>query len=331
MAVDPLTARITLTQPDARILSAYVPILPKHIWGKIPKDDLTKFNPCCPMIGSGPFIVTKLDRKGTSILEPNPYFYGPKGSIQRILMTKYQDKEAQLRDIKLNRLDAILQADSEWIKSVDDPELTVWGAAYVGFKELAFNSCPPEGSPTCTGPGPDVAVAVVQDPAIRLALAWGHRQGQPRPHGVRRRGTARDRNHLAVLRRQGLLHDHGRGRASDTPSIRRRRRRSSPTVAGHVRRGGTCEKDGVKAEFTLIARSSSREDQNAANRIRAWANELGIKINLSIITDDALNSQIYNPTSSTKKADADKYEPTYDAFIWGWFGDLGRPTTTSRS
>ena len=96
-------------------------------------------------------------------------------------------------------------------------------------------------------------------------------------------------------------------------------------MAGHVRPGGTCEKDGVKAEFTLIARSSSREDQNAANRIRAWANELGIKINLSIITDDALNSQIYNPTSSTKKADADKYEPTYDAFIWGWFGDLGTP------
>ena len=38
-----------------------------------------------------------------------------------------------------------------------------------------------------------------------------------------------------------------------------------------------------------------------------------------------MNAKIYNPTSSKAAADADKYEPTFDAFIWGWFGDLTTP------
>ena len=36
-----------------------------------------------------------------------------------------------------------------------------------GYWEIAFNSCPPKGSPICSGPGKGVKVKVVQDPAIR--------------------------------------------------------------------------------------------------------------------------------------------------------------------
>ena len=42
---------------------------------------------------------------------------------------------------------------------------------------------------------------------------------------------------------------------------------------------------------------------------------------LSVVSEDQINERIY-PTSPT---DQNKYEPTYDAFYWGWGGDNDSP------
>ncbi len=125
--IDDLTVRYTLKQPDARVLSAYTPVLPEHVWGKVPIEDISSFAPCCPMVGTGPFMITEYDPKGTTILEPNPHFWGREGQIERILMIKYGDKEGQLRDIELNQLDAIIAGDAKWVSQIeDDPSLQAW-------------------------------------------------------------------------------------------------------------------------------------------------------------------------------------------------------------
>ena len=169
----PTTFVIHMKRPDARIVSAYVPIVPKHIWDKVPLDKLNKFNPCCPMVGSGPFYVKSLNAQGTSVMLPNPYFYGPRGHIQRILLIRYQDEEGELRDLKLGNVDAINVGRPTWVDQLRaDREVHVWSTPAPGFNELAFNSCPPTGSPICTGPAPGVHAKVVQDLAIRHALQW---------------------------------------------------------------------------------------------------------------------------------------------------------------
>ena len=103
--VDDLTVKITLPEPNVRMSSLYIPILPKHIWEKADLKKIKDFDPFTEItdattgekkkaiIGTGPFMVTKLDKKGTTILERNPYFYGPKGEIDRMLMVKYGEKE----------------------------------------------------------------------------------------------------------------------------------------------------------------------------------------------------------------------------------------------
>src|SRR6478735_8231248 len=86
--VDDLTVKITLTDPNVRMSSLYIPILPKHIWEKVDKKKIKDFDPFTEVkdattgktfkaiIGTGPYMVTKLDKGGTTILERNPYFYG---------------------------------------------------------------------------------------------------------------------------------------------------------------------------------------------------------------------------------------------------------------
>ena len=76
-ALSPTVVQIKMKRYDARILSAFVPIVPKHIWAPhgASSAKLTHFNPCCPMVGSGPFTVQSINPNGTSILVPNKYFY----------------------------------------------------------------------------------------------------------------------------------------------------------------------------------------------------------------------------------------------------------------
>ena len=53
-----------------------------------------------------------------------------------------------------------------------EPNVKLWSSPAPGFDELAFNSCPPQGSAGCTGPAPSVNTFVVQNQAIRTAINW---------------------------------------------------------------------------------------------------------------------------------------------------------------
>lgn len=321
--VDDHTVVYTLKRPDARVLTAYTPVLPEHVWGRVPLDEIPDFAPCCPIVGTGPFTITELDPSGTTILKPNPYFWGPKGQIERILMIKYGDREGQLRDIKLNQLDAILIGSSKWVGSIEgDSELRAWSVPSPGFRSIAFNMCPPGGGDpanTCTGPAEDIRYEVVQDPAIRVALAWAiDRQdlvdtvysGQASPgNGFISPFYARYYQSYADDPEIGYHYDPDRARQILAEG------------GWECPADGICTKDGIPAQFKMLVRSEAQEEQNAAKRVAAWAADVGIQIDISIITSDALIDLNYE----TSPEDDALYQPNYEAFLWGWGGDLPSP------
>ena len=322
---------ISLNKPDARIPSAYVPIVPKHIWDKADPAKVKDYDPMQPtgadgsgpkaMIGTGPFMVTKIDPKGTSILEPNPNFYGDPGQIDRILITKYGQPEGLLRDIKLDLLDATLTGDSAWKNGLEGNEdVRFWEAPAPGFTEIAFNSCPPGGKEACTGPGKDVHVEVVQDPAVRKALAWAiDREDLSR---TVYNGTAEPGNGIIspFYKRYftSFADDPVIGYGFDPQKARGIMQQGGWDCPSG---GGVCTRDGEEARFQLLVRSTNADEKRAAQRIKAWAEDVGIRIDLSVVTEDTINARIYN----TSPSDEDKYEPTYDAFLWGWAGDVPTP------
>jgi len=322
-AIDDFTVRYTLKQRDARVLTAYTPVLPEHVWGTQSMGEIASFDPCCPMVGTGPFMITELDLKGTTILTPNEHFWGTKGQVERILMIKYGNKEGQLRDIKLNRLDAVMFGEANWVDNVEkDPNLRAWAIPTPGFTSIAFNMCPPGGGDpknTCTGPAEGVNWEVVQDDAIRESLSW-----------------AIDRDALVETVYDGQA-DPGNGFISPFYKRYFQSYADDPEIGYHYDPGkasqvlaeggwacpsdGVCEKDGIRAEFELLVRSEEKEDQNVAQRIKAAAIEVGIQINISIITSDSLIGRNYE----TSPEDKQKYAPNFDAFLWGWGGDLPSP------
>ena len=322
-APDPQTVVLTLDKPSAKMTSIYIPILPEHKWKDAPNKKgaaIQKFEEKLPIIGTGPFMVTKLDRKQTTVLEQNPNFWGdPKPKMDRILLTVFGDPEAVLRDLKSKKLDALVSGNSRWVKELEsDDSLRVWSAASPGFTEIAFNSCPAAGAGTCTGPGKGANVAVVQDPAIRQALAYAiDRQnlvdtvyaGQATPgNGLISPYYSRFYQSYADDPDYGYPHDPEKAK-------------EVLAAGGWVCEGdAVCEKNGVKAHFELMTRVDNTEETNAGKRIKAWARDVGIDIDVQPVTEDAINNKIY--ASGTKP---DTYAPTYDAFLWGWAGDPDTP------
>ena len=121
-AVDDLTVRLTLDQPSAKMTSIWIPILPKHKWTganvKAGSTAIQKFAEKLPIVGTGPFKVVEVDKKGTTVLERNEFFWGePKPVMERILLTVFGDQEGALRELRGKRLDAIVSGNSKWVRS----------------------------------------------------------------------------------------------------------------------------------------------------------------------------------------------------------------------
>ncbi|MFI5939312.1 ABC transporter substrate-binding protein [Streptomyces uncialis] len=315
---DPLTVVFSLSAPDARLESAFVPVLPAHVFAKYPVESIDKIRMPLPAVTTAPFRITAYKKGGTTVLTANPAFRGERPAMRRVLLVHYQAGEAALRDIRLGSLDMVADGDSSWVaKLKKDRDITVWSSPAPGYSEIAFNSCPPGGAGDCAGPAKNVRTAVVQDPAVRRALAWG----------IDRDNLSRTIYAGQNLPADGLISPYYsayyKGFAKD-PEIGYRH---DPARARALLKDGgwdcattPCVKDGTKAEFEMMVRATSTQDQNAVRRVRAWAAEIGITIDMSVVTEDALNNAIYNP-SSVKGRTA----PSFDAFYWAWSGDVGTP------
>ncbi len=96
---DDTTVVINTTQPDARMVGGlFIYILPEHIWGKVPPDELTgSYQPELPLVGSGPFIVTEFERNRIIRMEPNPEWRGDAPNFDEIQYIKYGTEDAAER------------------------------------------------------------------------------------------------------------------------------------------------------------------------------------------------------------------------------------------
>jgi peptide/nickel transport system substrate-binding protein len=313
VAPNSTTVVLHLSAPDVRISSIFVPIMPAHIFAKYPVKQLDKIAWPLPSVTTAPYQISSWDKDGTTVLTTNPRFRGPKPVVQRVLVTHYSNQDGVLRDLKLGDLDMIVDGDSRWAATLKgNASIQMWSSSAPGFQEVAFNSCPLTGAGDCNKPGSDVHVKVVQDHAIREALAYG----------INRPDIAQANYAGQSQPAYGIISPYYSTYYKDWSHDPQIGYQYSPAKARQVLAAGgwdcsssPCTKDGTKAEFTLYVRTNDDAGQNAMRRVVAQASEIGIKITMSIVTEDALNNKIYAPGKGGN------YDPDYDAFYWAWTGD----------
>jgi peptide/nickel transport system substrate-binding protein len=218
---DDETVVITTKQPDARIVGGlFIYIIPEHIYGKVPIEDLTgSYQPDLPLVGTGPYMVTEFNRGRIIRMERNPEWRSPEPGFDEIQYIKYGNQDGVERALRLGEIDMVVEVDPSTFERIQsDPNIEALSSPSPSYTQLAFNLCPEKLCPDAEfNPAiQDVAVRQrdrvprIRHPALVLR---GVLRGAGAELPARRRAGEADSRRRRLGRQRRWPADQGRGGA----------------------------------------------------------------------------------------------------------------------
>ncbi|WP_440945109.1 ABC transporter substrate-binding protein [Methanosarcina sp. T3] len=261
VAVDDYTVEFNLNDPQATFINklASLGIVPEHAY-----NESYGQNP----IGSGPYRFVQWDKGQQVIFEANPDYYGQEPYFKKITML-FMASDAAFAAAKAGQVDLAEIPASYAYQKVDGMKIVSLDS--IDARGISFPVLPSTGKKTEYGYA--IGNNVTSDIAIRKALNIGierqilidgalNGQGKEEFTGV---------DKLPWGNKDAIFED---GDPEGAKEIL--------TEAGweDTDGDGILEKDGLKAEFTLLYPSTAQERQALAVSISEEARKLGIKINV---------------------------------------------------
>jgi peptide/nickel transport system substrate-binding protein len=305
VAVDPTTVRIECSEPKSDLTHAYLPVLPEHIWDKVPPAKAgSTYRNSPPLVGSGPFLIQEWKSGSYLRLTRNPYYWGPEPAVDEILFVVYQNAETMVSDLQTGALDAaqgILPAQLPAVKGMSG--MTAIDFNYRNWDYLSFN---------CYDSPDSLGNPVLVDPRFRQALNY-----------------ALDRDKLAKIAYSGFAAAgttimppdnwtdpdyHWQPPADQLYSFDLARANQLLDEAGYAKGAdGLRGFKGKPISLRFWTLADNVQEQTAGKMMTGWFRELGLRIEFEVIDTGALISRVYNYESAT-------YKPDFDMYIWYWDG-----------
>ena len=308
-AVDPTHVRIDCSTPAPSLLvnMAAFPILPEHIWSKLPyKTATSTFVNKPPIIGSGPFECMQWKKNDFLVMNANKNYWRGAPHVDQIVFQAYTNADTMGEDMRTGAIDGcdgLLDAQMRMLKNV--PGITVRAISVNGYDELGFN---------CYTGGPSLGNPVLKDWKFRQALQW-----------------AVDKNKLCQIAYGGMAapadtvvtanyyHNpdwHWTPPADEAYTFNLAKAGEMLTAAGYpLKNGVRVDKTGKPITLRLWARSEYPQSITCGKFMTGWFRQLGLKIDFSTVDDGALEDALYNTVNG-------KFDPNYDMFEWGWYNDI---------
>jgi len=299
-APDDQTVVITSKRPNAVMTALYVPILPEHIWGKVPDPKVESYANV-PMVSSGPFQVTEVKIGKYVKMERNPHYqdgFGAEPTVDEVLFEIYQTQDSLVADYKAGNLDAAIELDPGFYRSLKGvPGSTSVAAPGLGFHELGFN---------CWNSPKSKGNPLLRDVRIRQAVNW-----------------AIDKQAIAAIAMDGLAPAgtsllspvdtffHWNVPPAEQYSYDPAKAKQILDDAGYKMgpNGVRVAPNGKPLKFRLAALNEYPMDITAAKKISAYLKDVGIGITLQVMDENAFTNANYD------NADDDLY-------IWSWTADI---------
>jgi peptide/nickel transport system substrate-binding protein len=122
-------------------------ILPKHVWGKFAVGDgkaLRQYLPQndLPIVSGGQYVLTQYDKKGTTILERNPNFYGTPPNADAIGIQWFANSDAMVTAFTSGELDFISAPLTAVSALEDNSDIELIEAEGYQINNFIFNSNP---------------------------------------------------------------------------------------------------------------------------------------------------------------------------------------------
>jgi peptide/nickel transport system substrate-binding protein len=295
-ATDDTTLVIENSKPASGMLALYIPILPEHIWSKVPKDKLDSW-PNIPTVGSGPFQVTQVKMGRYVKLEVNDAYFEGAPTVDEIYIQIYRDPDAAVQDFKAGNLDVIALAGANYLRSVQNVKGSQSGAyPSIGLWEMGFN---------CWDSPKSKGNPVLKDAAFRNAVHW-----------------AIDKKKLVMTCMAGLAEPgtsvvsplspyHWEPPADVAVTYDPEKAKQLFDEAGYkdVNGDGKREtKDGQPLRLRLTPLTDYPEEMTAGKMVHQWLLDVGIDNKLAPVEEGTFYD--------------DNWEGDFDIYFWWWGGDI---------
>lgn len=301
-ATDPYTVVMTVKKPTPVMNNLQVPILPEHIWSKISSDDLPKYanepdSDPPGMVGSGPFIMTDVNKGQYYRFETNPNYWDGEPNIDGVEFKIYQNQNGLVTALQNGEIDFADDLDANLFKTLEgNADIQTESSVNPAFSYITFNggAALTDGTPIGTGH------PSLKDPVVREAINYAIDKDALVDRTLDGRGEPGDTfippiyadQHLTIDnpitydpdKANQLLDDAGYKRGPD--GIRTMPDGSDPLV------------------YKLYDRTTSQTSQTTMELVKGWLKDIGIDSTLETVSENRL----YGIAG----------DGTYDMYEWGW-------------
>lgn len=302
---DDHTVVMTTKKPSVQMEILYVPILPEHIWGEVPDDELKSF-PNEPSIGTGPFQAVEWDRGQSVKLVKNPDYFGGEPAIDEIFFQLYDNDDTMVQALKRGEIDYAYNPPAELFQSLEGVEnIETISSVDPGYTELSMNVYEPTpesielGAPEESGGNP-----ALLDVRVRQAINWAVDEQVLADKILRGEGPPGSTIVPPTSPAYHLELDESELMGFD---IERAKDLLAEAGWEDTDGDGIVDKNGEPLELRLVGRSEDSSSVRASEFIDGWLQEAGVDVTTEALTDNKLTEDIY--------------ATDFDMFIWGWGSD----------
>jgi peptide/nickel transport system substrate-binding protein len=296
--------RLTYANPQTLEPGVITPIVPKHLWETIAKNDLPKYANEKP-VGTGPFKYDSWNKGSIVTLTRNDSWWGPKPAAEKVTWTKFGSDDIVTQALRTGEVDIVAEIPPTIFTGLKD-------AANVKSTEMESFSFHMIGFNCSTAPGSKGNRALL-DPVIRQALS-----------------CAVSREQLVELAMAGygepgtglLPPAFGDFHYVPAPEAvldnNAAKARQLLDAAGYTDRDGDGireAKDGKPLSFRILAIADTAVDVKAADLFVTAAKAVGVSLKVSTTDADSMGATVYNTET-----------PDWDIMVWGWDSELYDPS-----
>jgi peptide/nickel transport system substrate-binding protein len=314
---DPTTMIVYTDDASNRVLQTFIPILPKHIWGKMNYKQVgdDKFEPPADgsgLVGSGAYQAVEWKTGEEISFKRNPYYSGHQGAEDEIVIRFFKTNETMVQALKAGEIDYAHNISPEQFKQLKgEPNIVPVNGVLNGWTELGFNTYGTGTGKTIKGGGPSTKALL--DPAFRDALGYAIDKQKLIDSvigGFGEIGTTQIPPAMPGVPGKKPWHTEPNNvRVFDIEVAKQKL-----DAAGYKLdpSGARLDQQGKPISLSLVMPDSDPNYAKAGQFITDWFGQLGIKISPQVLDSDTLYARMLPPEGG-KDGKAD-----YDLFIWDW-------------
>jgi len=297
------------TDQSDRIFQIYMPILPKHVWGKFTYKNISDQKFDAPLVGTGPYTLQEWRTGQFARFIRNPNYWGQQGFEDEVVLRFYPDQtDTMVQALKNGELDYAHGVNADQFKQLQaDPAYTAVAGAANGWTQLAFNTYGQYNGKTIKGGGPSTKALL--DPKFRDALGYAVDKQELLDRVLGGFGEKGDTVVPPILGDWHVTPDNLR-----TFDIELAKQKLD--AAGYpLVDGKRMDKEGKAINLRLYYPNTDDNYKKAAAFIKEWYGQLGVGVTDQQFDSDTLTDKLLPPEAG------EGYIADYDIELWGWSGN----------